>query len=84
MANVIKVLILLCYVEVDAQESRAVSKFIEAATIQTGLQKEVELSGKTLYIKLIPPAYSPYFDAGITVGNILINKQVYLTKSWEF
>lgn len=84
MANIIKLFILLFSFNAGAQESVAVAKFIQAAAIQTGLQKEVELSGKTLYIKLIPPNYSPYFDMGFAVGSALVNKQVYIKQSWEF
>lgn len=67
-----------------ARESLAVSKFIEAAMIQTGLQKELEQSGKTIYTKFIDPEYRPYFDAGLSIGNAMATKKVYIQKTWEF
>lgn len=84
MGNVIIFLLLKFNNAVLAQESYAVSKFLEAAIVQTGVKQELEQASRYLYVKMVPEPYMPYFNAGFTIGNILVTQKVYISKSWEF
>ena len=83
MAYIIILLTLFC-TTANAQESQAIAKFLEAAAIQTGIKDNVEQQAKDMYNKIIEPQYRPYFDAGLSVGEVLATRRVYIQKTWEF